>query len=55
MTFSIKILTGRYEGEDTRQFFGVSRLQLFVPGNAVVFLMFCDYISISGYIAWIVE
>ena len=42
MTFSIKILTGRYEGVDTRQFSGVSRPQLFVSGNAVAFLMwFC--------------
>jgi hypothetical protein len=47
MTFSIKILTGRYEGEDTRQFFGVSRLQLFVPGNAVVFLMCFCFATIS--------
>ena len=46
MTFSIKILTGRYGGEDTRQCSGVSRLQLFVPGNAVAFLM-CFFATIS--------
>jgi hypothetical protein len=47
MTFSIKILTGRYEGEDTRQCSGVSRLQLFVRRNAVAFLMWFCFAAVS--------